>query len=180
MKYKIISAVLLIVGIIVIVVGFGSLMTSSIEREAYLYDSQTGSGYNIYYTDNVEGEHNYSIIVSVTQVMYDVDSRVDANVIIYIDGTEVVNTQLYDFDYLETDDHSSRAYDYTEYDFTTQHDVNITIVGSLVQGDSWEIVIYQDLPTSIDTETILSMIILLVGFVCVLVGFGILARERSR
>ncbi len=92
----------------------------------------------------------------------------------------MLNEHLYDFDLSESgDSNRAYAYDVVNYYLTPTEDVNVTIVGEMLNGDYWSIDVYQDVPPEIGTHFIIVGAMLLVSVVIMLSGFYIHAKDND-
>lgn len=171
-----------LIGIIVIGGGFAGLVMIELEREQHSIYSDTGETVEFRAVQILEPDHTYLIVVSLEDT-YSYTSQgylaiVNGTSKIYIDGVLAQDTDLYDREWREEDDTGVDAYDSTSYEFTPTSSTNVTVVGTLIYGEEWSVIIYRDLPADIDSRSGTQIVIMLVGMVLFIAGIGIFIKVR--
>jgi hypothetical protein len=98
---------------------------------------------------------------------------------IYADGLVIRDMDLYDKEWCDADSNGVDAFDSRSYEFTPISSTNITIVGSMEIGDTWTIMIYQDLPADINCRAGTQIAVMLLGFVLFFIGMAIFIKVRK-
>ncbi len=182
-RLKIVSLVLALIGVVVIGGALMGLMVVGAEREQYriYYDSDNTSHFT--YTEILESDHEYQIVVTMHDdyyySAYGYEALVDGKVVIYIDGVVELNADLYDSEYRDEDSTGADATDSAYYEFTPTSSVNVTIAGVMTSGDDWTIEIYRDVPEELDERAGVQLIYLSSGFVLFILGLGLFAKARQ-
>jgi hypothetical protein len=178
MNLKLLSQIVIVTGFVLFI---GSMVLGFVfmaEREAYLFDSDSGGRSDFQYSIILEPNHDYDIIVS----FYDSanaeweSALVDGTVIVSVDGIEVDRVDLYDYSYDE-DEYDSVSESYY-FDITPTTAVNLTISGELVDGDEWWISIYRDVPAALDTIVFYTFVLFIIGIVVIIIGAGIFVKAK--
>ena len=109
-------------------------------------------------------------------------AAVNGSVRFLVNGTEVYTKQLY----YKTDSYDSDMYiwDWAEYSFHPTTDVNLTIVGELVEGLGWNICIYEDEAADAQEQYLYYIqqyfFLLPLGIVAFLVGYFLFKYAKKR
>ncbi|MGY5875113.1 MAG: hypothetical protein RTU30_05165 [Candidatus Thorarchaeota archaeon] len=109
-------------------------------------------------------------------------AAVNGSVRFIVNGTEVHSKELY----YKTDSYDSDMFvwDWAEYSFHPATDVNLTIVGELVEGQGWSIYIYQDESAYAQQQyqyfTQQYFFLLPLGIIAVLVGYFLFKRTKKQ
>ena len=169
-----------IAGLVLVLISIAGILYVLVEKEGYLKDQISDSDAAINYSQILEGNHSYDIEMGVYERTLYGNAAADAEFILYVDGVEMLNEHLYDFDLSESgDSNRAYAYDVVNYYLTPTEDVNVTIVGEMLNGDYWSIDVYQDVPPEIGTHFIIVGAMLLVSVVIMLSGFCIHAKDND-
>lgn len=167
-----------IAGLVLVLVSIAGILYVLVEKEGYLKDQVGDSDTAINYSQILEGNHSYEIAMGVFERTLYQNAVAEAEFILYVDGVEMLNEHLYDFDLSESgDSNRAHAYDVVYYFLTPTEDVNVTIVGEMLNGDNWSIDVYQDVPPDIGMHFIIVGAMLLVGVVIMLSGFYIHSKN---
>ena len=165
-------------GLVLVLISIVGILYVLVERDGYLKDQVSESDAAIYFSQILEGNHSYEIAIGVYERTLYSNAVVDAEFILYVDGVEMLNASLHDFDTSEGgDSNRAYAYDRRSHFLTPTGDVNVTIVGEMLNGDYWSIDVYQDVPASIGTHFIIVGAMLLVSVVIMLSGFYIHSKN---
>jgi hypothetical protein len=182
MGSKKIGLVFFAIAAVIIIPSLMNFNVFSDAKAAYLFDSISGSSYDIYYSEFVDGGHNYTIDGEVSD---NSDREGDLYIItvnvsleIYIDEVSVLNEQTYHYDTYY--DHEYRVFDLVFYEFVATTIVNLTISGSFYEGGYLDIKIYQDLPLSFAEQELQIAIIILIGMAFFMIGICILVFGKSK
>lgn len=171
--------IVLMIGLIILCGSIAGVFYVMVEKEAYLFDSETGGLGTFEYSQTLEGDHSYEVTIGVYHREISYDAVVEADVEIYVDGILVLEDTLYYYDTLEEDDSYSEAYAATTYTFSPAEEANLTIVGDLISGDDWSITLYQDVPPTIGTHFLIAVGIAIVGVVIMIIGIFLRKREEE-
>ncbi len=161
-----------IFGTILLIFSIAGLVLVSIEKQEYLFHESRARTQTIEYSQILDGNHSYEIILGAYDYSTTSDAVVRVAFILYIDNIEILNTRLYSrdtFDHGEEND-EAEAHDSMYYYITPEEDVNLTLVGEMNSGDNWFFKIYQDVPPSIDTNFMICGIVIVFGIVALLKG----------
>ncbi|MBD3405298.1 MAG: hypothetical protein GF411_04065 [Candidatus Lokiarchaeota archaeon] len=113
-------------------------------QDDYIVHQEQSSEYVVNSSLILVGNHSYKILVEFRQHGVFV-AEVDGNVTLLLNDTKISTVNMFDRD-TGDEDSDSYAYSKLEHSFDSQYEVNVTVSGKFIQGDSWSITIYQDLP----------------------------------
>ncbi|MFX1284129.1 MAG: hypothetical protein ACFFB5_10760 [Promethearchaeota archaeon] len=171
---KILAAIIMIIGIILLLIGFFMLGEMGESFTKYTVHESKGSSSYTSITFLMEVNHTYEVYIEIEASEYhdgvSLPTKTSATAEFYINDLLIAKRYLYDDSYDEED--PSPVSDFIKESFTPRStsETQLEVILSDINADSWRITICKDKPPYIDVLGFLGVIIIFFGFTFTMLG----------